>query len=253
MTTALAQAFYLSPQFRSITFETRDWRLHPVLGGISSTRWFAYDRFLADSPRLVERLDSQQPFERVVQLADQELDGLTAPGADGVTVVSGPDHRLPVAGLMAGNAAANALYGSHASDVLLGLSGPDRLIGRDGNDVLSGGAGPDEFIFGSRQRQNRRLAEHDEITDFQGGAGDRIVIRSDRKLSITQSVFTGRRGEVLVTTWAARLAPSDVKDLEDWMVQGSTIEIDFNGNQTTDLLIALPGVGSVDPAWLDLG
>jgi len=50
--TVLTQVFHLSPQFRELRFEIRDWRCHPLLGGISSTRWKAWTAFTQSNPQL---------------------------------------------------------------------------------------------------------------------------------------------------------------------------------------------------------
>ena len=63
---ALAQAFYASRFFRRLRLETRDYRLHPVLGGISSTRWHAYDRFTVKQSFLVDHLKDLDPLGDVM-------------------------------------------------------------------------------------------------------------------------------------------------------------------------------------------
>ena len=69
---ALAQAFYASRFFRRLRLETRDYRQHPVLGGISSTRWHAYDRFTAKQSFLVDQLKDRDPFDQVIGLIQGE-------------------------------------------------------------------------------------------------------------------------------------------------------------------------------------
>ena len=65
---ALAQAFYISPQFSRLQVETKDYRLHPVLGGISSSRWDAYERFAKRNSLLVDRLSDFEEFPLAVKL-----------------------------------------------------------------------------------------------------------------------------------------------------------------------------------------
>ena len=65
---ALAQAFYVSPQFSRLQVETRDYRRHHVLGGISSTRWGAYERFAKRNSLLVDRLSNLDKVPIAIQL-----------------------------------------------------------------------------------------------------------------------------------------------------------------------------------------
>ena len=76
---ALGQALYLSPEFSALTVETRDYRLHPVLGGISSTRWHAYQRFERRQSYLVEQLANQPMAASALQLVGKTGDGSAGP------------------------------------------------------------------------------------------------------------------------------------------------------------------------------
>ena len=115
---------------------------------------------------------------------------------------------LGVAGLaIGGNSAANALTGGKGADTLRGNGGNDRLSGHDGADMLQGGAGNDTLIGGAGNDRlaggagadrleggtgNDRLtggggadafvfadgAQRDIIVDFDGAAGDRLLLDS---------------------------------------------------------------------------
>ena len=65
---ALGQLFYLSSEFLRLRMETRDYRLHPVLGGISSTRWSTYERFERRHSLLVDRLRDQDLASTAIRL-----------------------------------------------------------------------------------------------------------------------------------------------------------------------------------------
>lgn len=65
----------------------------------------------------------------------------------------------------------DTVYGNRDGDVLLGDGGNDWLIGHLGNDQLYGGAGADRFY----QDIGSGL---DQVMDFSGAAGDRVVLPS---------------------------------------------------------------------------
>ena len=64
----MAHAFYVSPQFSRLQVTTKDYRLHPVLGEISSTRWGAYERFAKRNSLLVDRLSNLENVPITIQL-----------------------------------------------------------------------------------------------------------------------------------------------------------------------------------------
>ena len=98
----LAQAFYVSPQFSPLQDETRDYRFHPVLGGISSTRWDAYERFAKRNSLLVDRLSNLVKVSIVIQLkrkpSEPFVDGL--PESSGLLFASEKRARLRQRGLL---------------------------------------------------------------------------------------------------------------------------------------------------------
>lgn len=71
-----------------------------------------------------------------------------------------------------GASGGDTLEGGDGRDVLVGGNGMDQLAGGKGVDRLSGGAGPDSFVF---RHWNER---GDTIADFDGSAGDRLVLYS---------------------------------------------------------------------------
>ncbi len=82
-----------------------------------------------------------------------------------------------------GNAAADAITGTHHADHLSGGGGDDNLnagAGNDllnggtGNDVLRGGAGTDTFIFSA----DLDKAGIDRIADFNGKIGEKIMLNA---------------------------------------------------------------------------
>ncbi len=93
---------------------------------------------------------------------------LTAP-ANVEDVVCGPNATVQ----LTGNALDNRLVGGGGNDVLRGGDGDDTLAGGDGSDTLSGGAGADRFVWTPAAGGD---AQHDVITDFNAGQGDRIVL-----------------------------------------------------------------------------
>lgn len=250
---ALAQAFYLSEEFRALRIETRDYREHPVLGGISGTRWSAYDTFVATNGRLATSLEGLAAFGLALQLrAEPEPSEAPPPPPDsGITALVGRNGRLRRAGMLSGDERGNRLVGSPKADVLIGGAGHDTLIGRGGGDRLSGGGDADRFVFGRRVTSDSDSI--DEICDFQGAAGDRIQLAGARSYESSGS-FTGTPGEVIPTNlWMARLAFDPERPLQDWMMQGMQLALDRDGDRKADLSIALPGLIEVQPEWLLLG
>lgn len=76
---------------------------------------------------------------------------------------------------IAGNAAANALYGRDGLDRIQGLGGEDRISGGDGGDVLSGGDGADVLRGGSGDDSLWGGRGGDS---FYGDAGDDLLVGS---------------------------------------------------------------------------
>jgi hypothetical protein len=105
---------------------------------------------------------------------------LGAGGNDRIAAGRGADVALGKGGhdRLDGGTGADRLYGGLGRDTLLGGGGDDslrgdrgqdRLTGGAGDDLLTGGRGADLFIF-------RRGHGEDRITDFNPGAGDRLLL-----------------------------------------------------------------------------
>ena len=229
--TALAQVFHLSPEFRAIRFETRDLRIHPVLGGISSTRWSAWTAFTAANAGLVSELADRPALPLLRQLVPNPgtpigpLPSLRLQ----VDPVVGSGSRLPASGILSGDERANLLIGSEAGDVLIGWGGSDRIAGRGGGDLLSGGGGADRFAFSLTASSEPGEQRPDTITDFRGGGGDRLVIRGMGSFRGLQP-FSGAAGEV-------RFSPG-------------LLEADLNGDGQANWQLNLPGVSELRPQWV---
>ena len=133
--TALGQAFYLSPMFSRLRIETRDYRSHPVLGGVSSTRWAAYERFERRHASLAHQLKDQPVASPAIQLIgrrERVIPALSSPEVYGIKAVAARHGRLKKPGVIAGHRGRNRLAGSRGDDVLMGFAGRDVLIGGRG-------------------------------------------------------------------------------------------------------------------------
>ena len=247
---ALAQAFYVSPQFSRLQLETRDFRLHPVLGGISSTRWAAYERFAKRNSLLVDRLSDLQKVPIAIRLNQRPqesfVDGL--PGPSDIRVINEKNFRLSRRGLLAGDRRSNQLTGSRRNDILFGRAGDDILTGGSGDDLLSGGSGADQFLFRNEERTETIFT--DTIVDFRPEQGDRIWIE-DAHCFLGAQAFTGRPGEVQAMTWMVDLFPGPGANLEPWMIQGVLLSIDDDGDRQADGFIEIPGLASFKADWIE--
>lgn len=229
--TALTQVFHLSPQFRELRFETRDWRCHPLLGGISSTRWNAWTAFTESNPQLAFQLADRSALPLLRQLVAKPGTPLgPLPSLDAeLEVVVDSRAMLPASGILSGDDQANRLAGSTSQDILLGWGGDDRLIGRGGGDILSGGDGADRFIFRFTPSQAAMDQPADTITDFSGSYGDRLVIRGLTTYRGLQP-FSGVAGEL--------------------RFNAGVLEADQNGDGVADRQVLMPGVIELRPEWL---
>ena len=246
----LAQAFYVSPQFSPLQDETRDYRFHPVLGGISSTRWDAYERFAKRNSLLVDRLSNLEKMPIVIQLKRKPsvffVDGL--PESSGLRFTSEKSARLRQRGLLSGDRRGNQLTGSRRDDILLGRSGDDILTGGSGDDLLSGGAGADRFLFHHAERQDTIF--RDTIVDFRLEQGDRIWIEAAHHF-LGSKAFTGRAGEIQAIAWMVDLLPGPGVKLQPWMMQGVLLSIDDDGDRLADGLVEIPGLTSFEADWFE--
>ena len=247
----LAQLFYLSRPFRRLEVETRDYRLHPVLGGISSTRWNAYRQFSRGNSLLIDRLKGRELLPNVVKIDGSygSEKGLNVPEIYEYEIESSSMMKLKEEGVLIGDRRRNRLKGSHADDVLMGEGGDDLIVGRGGEDVLVGGKGADRFRF--RARDRRGDLEADTIVDFQPEQGDRIEIGGATRF-VGLMGFSGQPGEVQAMVWMADLDlnPGYQGKIHPWMIQGVTLAIDDDGDQRPDGLIELPGFAEFQQEWI---
>ena len=88
------------------------------------------------------------------------------PGSDEMYGYGGPDYLFGYGGH-------DLIYGGPGDDVLNGGEGNDELHGGSGNDRLTGGPGADRFVVSSSDTGDKR------ILDFDRGAGDRIVLKTE--------------------------------------------------------------------------
>ena len=247
---ALAQAFYASRFFRRLRLETRDYRQHPVLGGISSTRWNAYERFTAKQSFLVDQLKDRDPFDQVIGLTrdnQNDEEKLLAPDQTQIRQVVAKKGKLDGEGLLAGDSRSNRLKGSGGDDVLMGEGGKDRLLGGRGSDLLIGGPGADRFKITKKDRRGGLY--QDTIVDFNPGHGDRLVIRGATQF-VGMNEFSGREGEVQSMVWMIDLFPDEEGEIHPWMIQGVTLAIDDDGDRRADAIIELPGLSEFQSGWL---
>ena len=245
----MLQGFYLSKQFQGLRFETKDYREHPVLGGISSTRWSAYEAFASENSKLVDTLSRLAGTSYAVQLGSKkeaEQWAVSFLETLSIDVIESKDHSLRSSGFLSGNKANNRLTGSPKADVLMGWAGRDVIIGGKHDDVLCGGQNADRFFFTASHAGTD--LEKDVIVDFNGEEGDRIAF--SMKAGSLVSEFSGKRGEATISTWIAKLLPSNDEPIYPWMYSGTLIEFDRNGDKIADLQIDLPGVSSMRRNWI---
>lgn len=250
--TALGQAFYLSPAFSKLWIETMDHRPHPVLGGISSTRWAVYERFERSHASLADPLRNRPAAASAIQLVGRNgsgSPGLSSPKVYGIKRIAAKRGRLKQPGVLGGHRGRNRLVGSQGDDVLIGFAGRDVLIGGKGSDLLSGGAGADRFRFRKADRRGRSV-HTDTIVDFKPEQGDRIAIGGVRH-DVGTGGFSGRAGEVQAMVWMADVMPGAEGQLPIWMLQGVTLAVDDDGDQRADAWIELPGLGEWRTEWLN--
>jgi Ca2+-binding RTX toxin-like protein len=107
-----------------------------------------------------------------------------------------------------GGLGADWVFGGAGNDTLYGGAGRDIIDGGDGVDVMRGGADADIFrmAFGS--------SNGDAILDFDAGEGDRLMVRSDRAIAISdlgEGFFSFTDG---VMTETLRVAGATLADFE---------------------------------------
>ena len=227
-----------------------DYRFHPVLGGISSTRWDAYERFEGRHASLAYQLEDRPAAASAIQLIGKDarfIPALPFPEEYGIEAVAAESGRLKKPGVIAGHRGRNRLAGSRGDDVLIGFAGQDVLTGGKGSDLLSGGAGADRFRFRKVDRRGQSV-DTDTILDFNPEEGDRIKIHGIRH-DVGMDGFSGRSGELQAMVWMATWPESEGK-VPSWMIQGVMLAVDDDGDQRADAFIRLPGLGQWRQEWL---
>ncbi|HEY8570833.1 sialate O-acetylesterase [Phenylobacterium sp.] len=81
---------------------------------------------------------------------------------------------------LAGGWGADSLYGGQGADLIGGGKGNDFIAGDRGTDTLSGGEGADRFYF-------FWAADNDVVADFDGAAGDRILLEPGTGWALTEA------------------------------------------------------------------
>jgi Ca2+-binding RTX toxin-like protein len=100
------------------------------------------------------------------------------------------DGRLGhVNGSVSGGDGDDFLFGGVQDDILSGGAGSDVITGGHGNDTLTGGQGSDRFVIAPGDG-------HDQITDFQAGAGGDVIAASGYS---NYASLTQQGADVLVT------------------------------------------------------
>jgi chitinase len=159
---------------------------------------------------------------KVAWTLGDNFENLTLTGSSGV---NGTGNGL--ANTLIGNSRANGLSGLDGNDILSGLGGNDTLTGGNGDDTLSGGSGADAFVFTNLSVGN------DTITDFNGLNGTSRVGDTLR--------FEGLRTGTFAYIGADAFTNSGNSQAR---VEGSSVQIDADGNGTVDITIALTGLSS---------
>ncbi len=242
----IKQAFYTSKQFLRLEVETMDIRMHSILGGISSTRWFAYRRFKRSNQSLLGRLSKDEPCQLAIKITKKTgRDNRMTFNDLGIVESHAKNMAIQVPGMVSGDGRNNVIRGSVEADILIGNGGKDRLTGLGGGDLLSGGRGADYFVFKLKAQQGSGLV--DTITDFNGEQGDRIKIKGAETFAGSTG-FSGQPGEVNFVSWIVDLMPGS--KFKPHIHQGGMISADSDGDGSADLMIELPGVVSVDSEWI---
>jgi Ca2+-binding RTX toxin-like protein len=143
-----------------------------------------------------------------------------------------------------GSSANDYLAGGASKDNLLGNEGDDVIVGRGGRDRLTGGTGADWFGYmGTTQKlafTNSRPNSPDQITDWDGQAGDRIFLDvnndgvSDRPLSLFNAGVV-RGGNLAKATQNAYLDKNQKQRGKQSLKSNEAVL--FNWNQQTYLSV----------------
>ncbi|MBD2413375.1 choice-of-anchor D domain-containing protein [Nostoc calcicola FACHB-3891] len=116
--------------------------------------------------------------------------------------ITGFDNSNDVINGQGGN---DTINGKSGNDLLRGGAGNDTLIGGAGNDILVGGAGADAFVFDTNAVFSSAALGIDTIADFNGSAGDKIILDKTTFSAITSVAGTGfsKASDFQITTLGA--------------------------------------------------
>ncbi len=92
--------------------------------------------------------------------------------------------------------------------------------------------------------------EHDEIPEFQGANGDRIVF-AWKKASLVTS-FSGVAGEFMLSTGESHLSSVSPGVISLWEYSGSTLSVGRNGDGLVGLVINISAVPISTGRWLSM-
>ena len=126
----------------------------------------------------------------------------------------------------------DVLIGGSANDLLIGLKGKDQLTGGRGADVLIGGKGKDIYLYERVKDSRPAEGKSDHLLAF--GSKDKIDLTAvAKKLRfIGSDPFSGTAGDV--------------------RFENAMLELDKNGDGTTDFALLMPGTESIKSANLIL-
>ncbi|HQV03003.1 Calx-beta domain-containing protein [Novosphingobium sp.] len=137
-----------------------------------------------------------------------------------------------------GGDGADQIRGGNLADTIDGGIGDDKIIGLSGADQLTGGAGADQFRYFFAADSGVGAGNRDVILDFNAGEDklDFRILDADPNLAGRQTLsFIGTGAFTAGGSGEARYAVSGA----DLLVQ-----IDLDGNGTTDMEMLLQGAGS---------
>ncbi|MFM5948502.1 MAG: beta strand repeat-containing protein [Novosphingobium sp.] len=156
-------------------------------------------------------------------------------GSTGIDVIKAV---LGVTNILNGGGDVDQIRGGNFADTINGGDGNDKIMGLSGGDQLTGGAGADQFRYLFAGDSGVGAGNRDLILDFAAGE-DKLDFRAlDANLSLAgrQTLsFIGTGGFTSGGFGEARYAVSGA----DLLVQ-----IDLDGNGTTDMEMLLQGAGA---------
>jgi hypothetical protein len=123
-----------------------------------------------------------------------------------------------------GNDLDNILIGNSSDNVLTGGAGNDILVSLGGEDDLLGGAGIDIFILSSN--------EISYLSDYEEGESIIFALNEPPTSMAYVEAFSG----------------SGSSDVGEWMYADSTLQIDWNGDGSTDSMIFINDDKSITDA-----